>query len=110
MRAPVRDGLVPSRAARAGPVLVPDRRPWGTVSCPPGPREPLTLPVHAAVVAPIRAGRPVRVYGGVGAPTDTALFWDRGGRAFDAMGDCVRLVRPNGRTMYRLSVGGGSCD
>jgi murein DD-endopeptidase MepM/ murein hydrolase activator NlpD len=57
----------------------------------------------------IRAGRPVRVYGGAGAPTDTSLFWDRGGRAFDAMGDCVRLVRPNGRTMYRLSVGGGSC-
>jgi murein DD-endopeptidase MepM/ murein hydrolase activator NlpD len=52
----------------------------------------------------IHQDAPVRVYARSGTNTDTELYWGRSAPAWDPMGDCAHLVRPNGRTMYRLGV------
>ncbi|MBM2812768.1 MAG: metalloendopeptidase-like rane protein [Chloroflexi bacterium] len=44
--------------------------------------------------------RPVRVYGGPGQNTETALYWGRSGRVWNAMGDCAQLLYPDGQRMY----------
>ena len=51
----------------------------------------------------IEEGRPVRVYSGEGQNTNSELYWNRGSGAWDDLGDCARLVRPDGRNMYRLA-------
>lgn len=50
----------------------------------------------------ISQGHPIRVYAGPGEDIATELYWGLSGRAWDAMGDCAHLVRPNGNLMYRL--------
>jgi len=53
----------------------------------------------------IRAGRPVRVFSGVGINTETELFWGSSQPVWDDADNCAHLVRPSGSNMYRLTYG-----
>src|SRR5262249_35042408 len=53
----------------------------------------------------VRQDRPVRIYTGPGQRTATELYWGRSSGVWDNMGDRVRLLRPNGQTLYRLQYG-----
>jgi murein DD-endopeptidase MepM/ murein hydrolase activator NlpD len=46
--------------------------------------------------------RPIYVFAGSGEQTETELYWSHP-PTWDHMGDCVRLVKPDGQYMYRLN-------
>ena len=56
----------------------------------------------------IQVDRPVRVFTGPGANTDTELFWGLGGGVWANTQDCARLGYPGGGA-YRLATVPGAC-